>query len=58
VITKDVPDYAVFIGNPAFQSAWMSEYGQKLNFDSNGMAKCPESNQMYQLLNGNVTRIS
>ena len=58
VITKDVPDYALFIGNPAFQSAWMSEYGQKLNFDSNGMAKCPESNQMYQLLNGNVTRIS
>ena len=58
VITKDVPDYALFIGNPAFQSAWMSEYGHKLNFDSNGMAKCPESNQMYQLLNGNVTRIS
>ena len=58
VITKDVPDYALFIGNPAFQSAWMSEYGQKLNFDSNVMAKCPESNQMYQLLNGNVTRIS
>jgi UDP-2-acetamido-3-amino-2,3-dideoxy-glucuronate N-acetyltransferase len=58
VVTKDIPDYALYIGNPAFQSAWMSEYGHKLNFDSEGMATCPESNQKYQLLNGNVIRIS
>ena len=58
VITKDIPDYALFIGNPGFQSAWMSEYGHKLIFDSNGMATCPESNQKYQLLNGIVNRIS
>jgi UDP-2-acetamido-3-amino-2,3-dideoxy-glucuronate N-acetyltransferase len=57
VVTKDIPDYALYIGNPAFQSAWMSEYGHKLNFDSEGMATCPESNQKYQLLNGKVIRI-
>lgn len=58
VITKNIPDYALFIGNPGFQSGWMSEYGHRLHFDSNGIAICPESNQKYQLFNGNVNRIS
>ena len=57
VITKNIPDYALFIGNPGFQSGWMSEYGHRLHLDSNGIAICPESNQKYQLFNGNVNRI-
>ena len=49
VVTKDVPDYALFVGNPAKQIGWVSEYGHRLNFDQTGIAVCPESNQEYQL---------
>jgi len=58
VVTKNVPDYALVIGNPARQAGWMSEYGHKLKFDENGMATCPESGQTYKLENSKVTRIS
>lgn len=57
VVTKDVPDYALVMGNPARQTGWMSEYGHKLSFDKNGVAVCPESNQRYQLINGRVVKI-
>ena len=45
VVTKAVPDYALVVGNPARQTGWMSEYGHKLKFDSNGFATCPESDE-------------
>jgi UDP-2-acetamido-3-amino-2,3-dideoxy-glucuronate N-acetyltransferase len=56
VVTKNVPDYALLVGNPARQTGWMSEYGHKLQFDAQGHAVCPESGQTYQLENGVVTR--
>lgn len=56
VITKDVPAYALMVGNPAKQIGWVSEYGHRLHFDSGGKAQCPESKQSYQLLNGVVSR--
>lgn len=56
VVTKDVPAYALLVGNPARQLGWMSEYGHRLNFDENGLALCPESNEMYQLINGQVKK--
>jgi UDP-2-acetamido-3-amino-2,3-dideoxy-glucuronate N-acetyltransferase len=34
----------------------MSEYGHKLQFDAQGHAVCPESEQTYQLENGVVSR--
>ena len=43
VVTKNIPDYALVVGNPARQSGWMSEYGHKLKFNSEGIAICPES---------------
>ena len=58
VVTKNVPDFALVIGNPAKQTGWMSEYGHKLKFDAQGMATCPESNQTYQLLQGKVSRLT
>lgn len=58
VVTKDVPDYALIIGNPARQTGWMSEYGHKLSFDEKGEATCPESNQRYQLKGGVVSKLS
>jgi UDP-2-acetamido-3-amino-2,3-dideoxy-glucuronate N-acetyltransferase len=57
VVTKTVPAYALIVGNPARQMGWMSEYGQKLKFDENGFAVCPESNEKYKLENGNVSKI-
>ncbi len=57
VVTKDVPAFALMVGNPARQKGWMSEYGHKLNFDEAGKAVCVESNQEYKLEQGSVTRI-
>lgn len=57
VVTKTVPAYALVVGNPARQMGWMSEYGHRLQFDENGLAFCPESNEKYQLTNGKVTKL-
>ena len=56
VVTKNVPDYALLVGNPARQIGWMSEYGHRLEFDKNGIGICPESKQEYKLENGIVIR--
>ena len=57
VVTKNVPPYALVVGNPARQMGWMSEYGHRLEFNESGTATCPESNEKYQLANGLVTKI-
>lgn len=57
VVTKNIPDYALVIGNPAKQTGWMSEYGHKLKFDDNGHATCPESSEQYLLKEGKVSKI-
>lgn len=49
VVTKEVPDFALMVGNPARQTGWMSRYGQKLKFDKQGVAQCPESGESYRL---------
>jgi UDP-2-acetamido-3-amino-2,3-dideoxy-glucuronate N-acetyltransferase len=56
VVTKEVKPYALVMGNPARQTGWISEYGHKLNFDSNGDAICPESKERYHLENGKVSK--
>ena len=58
VVTKNVPDYALLVGNPAKQIGWVGEYGHRLNFDENGMATCPETEQKYELKDKMVKRIS
>jgi UDP-2-acetamido-3-amino-2,3-dideoxy-glucuronate N-acetyltransferase len=58
VVTKSVPDYALMVGNPAKQIGWMSEYGHRLHFNSDGIATCEESKQTYKLENNNVIRIN
>jgi UDP-2-acetamido-3-amino-2,3-dideoxy-glucuronate N-acetyltransferase len=54
VVTKDVPDYALVVGNPAKQIGWVSEYGHRLHFDEDGIAVCPESGGKYVLEGGIV----
>ena len=57
VVTKEVLDFAMVVGNPARQIGWVSEYGHRLNFDEKGIAVCPESNEQYQLIGNNVVKI-
>jgi len=57
VITKAVAPYALVYGNPARQKGWVSEYGHKLIFDSEGLANCPESGEKYVLLNNEVKKV-
>lgn len=56
VVTKSVAPYALMVGNPARQTGWMSEYGHRLHFDREGHARCPESKQLYSLMEGKVIR--
>ena len=56
VVTKDVADYALVIGNPAKHVGWVSEYGHKLEF-ADGKATCPESDQEYVLNDNKVSRV-
>lgn len=58
VVTKTVPDYALVVGNPANQLGWMSEFGQRLKFDEQGIAICPESGEKYLFESGEVKKIS
>lgn len=57
VVTKTIPAFALVVGNPARQIGWMSEYGHRLEFNAEGHAVCPESQQVYLLEKGIVTRI-
>ena len=58
LVTKEVADYALLVGNPAKHIGWVSEYGHRLTFDADGTAFCSETNQEYQLKDGSVRRIS
>jgi UDP-2-acetamido-3-amino-2,3-dideoxy-glucuronate N-acetyltransferase len=57
VVTRNVKPYALLVGNPARQTGWISEYGQKLVFDAAGFATCRESGDRYRLENNEVSRI-
>ncbi|SHI49627.1 acyltransferase [Pseudozobellia thermophila] len=57
VVTKEVPDYALIVGNPGRQIGWVSEYGHRLNFNEDQLAVCPESGQEYKLDGNSVIRI-
>ena len=49
VVTRNVPDFALVVGNPARQVGWMSRHGHRLDApDSDGVMRCPESGYRYQ----------
>lgn len=58
VVTKNVPAYALMMGNPATQKGWVSEYGHTLVFDEKGIAICPESGISYQQVNNLLQKIN
>jgi UDP-2-acetamido-3-amino-2,3-dideoxy-glucuronate N-acetyltransferase len=58
VVTKDVPPYALYVGNPGKQIGWVSEYGHRLVFDENGEAACSESGEKYRMTENKVNKIN
>jgi UDP-2-acetamido-3-amino-2,3-dideoxy-glucuronate N-acetyltransferase len=57
VVLKDVPAYALLVGNPAKAIGWMSEYGGRLHFDEQNLATCPGSGDRYRLEEGQVKKV-
>ena len=58
VVTKEVPDFALVVGNPCRQIGWMSEFGQRLEFNNDGIAECKKTNNKYKLNNNKVIKIN
>ena len=57
VVTKDVPDYAMMMGNPARRKGWMSRHCQKLGQpDKDGIMLCPETALRYREVSPGVVR--
>jgi UDP-2-acetamido-3-amino-2,3-dideoxy-glucuronate N-acetyltransferase len=50
VVTADVPDYALVVGNPARQLGWISRHGERLTPDQDGRMTCPVSGLHYREL--------
>jgi UDP-2-acetamido-3-amino-2,3-dideoxy-glucuronate N-acetyltransferase len=58
VVTKDIPDFALVVGNPSRIVGWVSEAGKKLVFDKNGLAHCEKSQKYYKFENGIVKDVN
>lgn len=48
VVTHDVPDYALVVGNPARIAGWMCVCGEKLDLDTEGSASCDGCGRTYR----------
>lgn len=57
VVTKNVPAYSLWVGNPARQTGWVSRMGHKLVFNEDNIAICPESGEKYILKNNKVETV-
>lgn len=57
VVVKEIPPYALVVGNPSKQIGWISEYGHRLQFNEEGIAVCSESEETYKLENNQVTKL-
>lgn len=57
VVTKNVPAYSLWVGNPARQTGWVSRMGHKLVFNEDNIALCPESGEKYILKNNKVETV-
>src|SRR5262249_8830165 len=57
VVTKDIPDYALVMGNPARQVGWMSRHGHRLELnDASDLMRCPESGYRYKEVEPGIVR--
>lgn len=54
VVTKDVPAFALVIGNPGKITGWVSKIGERLVFNDSDIAICNKNGEKYQLINNHV----
>jgi acetyltransferase-like isoleucine patch superfamily enzyme len=57
VVTKDVPSFAVVVGNPAHTVGWVGHEGYPLIEISKDLFQCPKSHDKYKLLLGVLQRM-
>ncbi len=57
LVNKNVKAYELVVGNPARHAGWMSEFGHRLEFNREGIAVCPESEERYRIMDGQVEKI-
>ena len=55
VVTKDIPDYALVVGNPAKIKYYVCECSEKMNFVDNKFT-CPKCGKEYFFVNNEVRR--
>ena len=51
VVTLDIPNFALCVGNPSRIVGWVSKSGHRLHFSEN-RAQCPKTGEWYLLENG------
>jgi UDP-2-acetamido-3-amino-2,3-dideoxy-glucuronate N-acetyltransferase len=57
VVTKNVPDFALVVGNPARQVGWMSRHGHRLDSpDLDGIMRCTETGYRYREVEPGILR--
>ncbi len=54
VVTKDVKDYAIVVGNPARQIGWVGRAGKELETIDGQHFECPILGTKYQVIKGNL----
>ena len=57
VVTKDVPNFALVLGNPARQVGWVGKKGLKLIPSDDSYFLCPATNEKYSLSNGILSEV-
>ncbi len=57
VVVKEIFSFALVVGNPSKQIGWVSEFGDRLNFNEKGFAICPGSQEKYRLKDNRVTKL-
>ena len=60
VVNKHVPAYALFVGIPARQVGWMSEFGEQIPLPVSGSGEylCPHSGQKYELTDNSLAKVA
>ena len=54
VVTKNIASFSLVVGNPAKHLYYVSKFGEKIDFDSNGFWYCDKMKINYRLFNHKV----
>ena len=57
VVTHDVPDYALVVGNPAKIMYYVCKCSERINFDDNSQFTCQKCGSKYIMENGEVRNL-